>query len=90
MLEPGEDLTDNPLLVDRLIFTLAGPVRGKVLMPLNNPPINVANASDVLVIGCQREGYLLALVLVIINEDGNIIYSDLEPIPPSCTQINIK
>ncbi len=89
-LEPGEDLSDNPLLVDRLIFTLAGPVRGKVLMPLNDPPTYIANASDVLVIGCQRDGYLLALVLVIINLDGDIIYSDVEPAPTSCSQINIE
>ena len=51
--EPGSNFIAETLRINRLVFFLAGSVSEKVLMPLSDPTINVVNASDVLVIGCN-------------------------------------
>jgi hypothetical protein len=64
--EPGENwaafIERN---YDRLGFSLVGPENGSVILPLEEPPGNFPNASDVMVVGCREEDYIdAALVLV--------------------------
>jgi hypothetical protein len=64
--EPGDDWPAyNQLPFARLGFFLAGPTPAHIIMAMDAPPEVFPNASDVLVIGCQGEDLIHALVIEI-------------------------
>lgn len=48
---------------DRLQFELIGPEERLVFLPLNDPPPAFPNAADVIVVGCEVEGVIKALIV---------------------------
>jgi hypothetical protein len=54
---------------DRLQFSLIGPDRAQVYIPLARPPQSFPHGSDVVVIGCRIENSVKALLVLVIGQD---------------------
>jgi len=63
----------NPQEFNRVGFFLVGPQNARVLLPLEEAPTTFPNASDVTVLGCQMENYILALAVVLTAENQDIV-----------------
>lgn len=68
--EPGGDWPAyNPLAYSRISFMLVGPSGNQVALPLQIAPGVFPNASDVIVYGCQLDGYLRAIAVIFPNRE---------------------
>lgn len=65
----------------RLGFYLLNQESTPIVMPMDAMPPSVPHASDVIVLGCQREGYVEARLIVFMDE--NLVYSG-EPLSEPC------
>lgn len=83
--EQGGRWSGEAYLYNRFTFYLAGPDAAHVVLPLNFPPAVFLNATDVLVFGCQRQGHVQAVAVVLINLDGQIYYLDEQRITLGCS-----
>jgi len=71
---------------DRFSFYLVGPVNTGVVVPLGEKPaLSFPQAADILVIGCQDEGFLNGL-LVYVKSTDNILLSSPLPDSISCSE----
>ena len=52
---------------DRLQFTLIGPVRAFVFIPMQDAPQYFPHASDVFVVGCKQNDFIRALIIKVNN-----------------------
>lgn len=72
--EPGEEW---PAFIERdfnrLGFYLLGPEPRNVVLPLEEPPDVFPNASDVILLGCQSEEYVEAIVIFIQGEEEHVL-----------------
>ncbi len=65
MGEPGGQWAAfNPLPFARVGFVLIGPQGDQVVLPLRASPAAFPNASDVLVFGCEEQGFLRAVAVL--------------------------
>ncbi|MBW8011331.1 MAG: hypothetical protein FVQ83_08830 [Chloroflexi bacterium] len=67
------DLIDK----DRMVFYLVGPYNLSVILPVDQIPEFFPNAEDVIVIGCQKDDYLLAQVVIFMNYPENTYISSM-------------
>ena len=68
----------------RLGFVLVGPETASVILPLEDSPDRFPNAADVLVLGCKRENYIEARLVILLSDPSAVIPAS----PPrswSCT-----
>lgn len=65
----GNNLVYNPAPYSRLVLQMVGAYDGLVELPLLNAPTFFPNTADVLVFGCEGEGVIDALV-VVVTMDG--------------------
>ncbi len=84
----GEELTAKTgyqiLDYARTVLLVTGAdFNGLVVLKSEHIPAHLPNASDVLVLGCQRSLYLDAVVIVSLDGAGGVYLSDAE-IPASC------
>lgn len=63
----------SPMDTSRMTFVFTGTSPNQVILPLDEPPEYFPNASDVLIVGCLREGYVEASVLAIYGEEKSTI-----------------
>jgi hypothetical protein len=82
-----------PREYDRFSFYLVGPVNTGVVIQMDTKPvINFPQAADVLIIGCQDEGFFKGLV-VYVKSTGTILLGSPLPVSLSCPEgitINTK
>lgn len=64
--EPGGDFSAfNALPFARMALVLVGPQGNyQVALPLETAPVSFPNASDVVILGCEEEGYFRAVVVL--------------------------
>ena len=75
---------NSPRAYDRFSFYLVGPVNTGVVVQLDRKPaINFPHAADVLIIGCQDEGFFKGLI-VYVKSTGTILLSSPFPDAYSC------
>ena len=75
--EPGGDwVAFNPLPFDRLGFVLLGPNGNHVILPLRTAPDAFPNGADVVVYGCQVQGYFRAAALLFSQDEAPGLLSD--------------
>jgi hypothetical protein len=84
MGEPGGQWAAfNPLPFARVGFVLIGPLGDQVVLPLQTSPAAFPNASDVLVFGCEEDGYLRAVAVLFPSHAAPDLLTDLGT--PSCS-----
>lgn len=73
----GDNGTGSPDVIptsdNRLIFYLANTNRDIIALPMSEPPETFPNSSDVLVLGCQMDRYILAEMVMILGESPTIL-----------------
>ncbi len=73
----GDNGTGSPSEVpssdSRLIFYLANTNRDIIALPISEPPTDFPNSSDVLILGCKMDQYILAEMVVILGESPTIL-----------------
>jgi hypothetical protein len=65
----------NPQPFNRLGFQLLGPHYEPVVVPLSAPPDFFPNGSDVVVLGCRTDQYVLALAVILVDYPQQIIWA---------------
>jgi hypothetical protein len=68
----------------RLGFVLVDPKTDPVILRVEAPPAHFPNAADVLILGCKREDYIEARLVMLLNEPKAAIQAS-PPLPWSCT-----
>jgi len=63
----------------RLSFVLVGAETNPVILPEVQPPTNFPNAADVFVLGCQREDYIDARLVMLLNAHEVILLASPSP-----------
>ena len=63
----------SPMNMSRMTFVFTGTSPNQVVLPLDEPPDYFPHASDVLIIGCQREGFIEARIVAIYGEEKSAI-----------------
>jgi hypothetical protein len=73
----GENGTGSPDVIptsdNRLIFYLANTNRDIIAIPMSEPPETFPNSSNVLVLGCQMDRYILAEMVVILGDSPSVL-----------------
>jgi hypothetical protein len=80
------DMTDPllaPFSFDRLTFYLAGPTDENIVLPVQGVPNDFIPGADAWVLGCQREGYVEAVVVILRDRENVRLYSQPE-LKPTC------
>lgn len=74
--QAGETLRSYEAFSDvrRLRFEIIGPQPGEVILPGIDQPEFFPNASDVVAFGCQKQEYLDALLVVVLDPTGDHYY----------------
>jgi len=66
----GEGIRSREALMDldRLRFEHLGQSTNQVILPLDEPPVYFPSGADVIVVGCQAEGYLEAAAVIVLGQ----------------------
>ncbi|MDH5507199.1 MAG: hypothetical protein OEZ02_08270 [Anaerolineae bacterium] len=87
----GEEGTYTPSTAPRdyrrLGFNLAGPENTQVVLPLDAPPAAFPNGADVMVLGCQADDRIQAIVVIFLDESGLVVESAIPPGVSCASQI---
>jgi hypothetical protein len=79
-----EDSPIEPLPYARLVFSLAGKDNYSFLLPIQNRPARISNASDGLVIACPPNQALALAVFSPANQLENVVLSSQFPAGNTC------
>lgn len=80
----GNNLVYNPAPYSRLVWQMVGTYDGLVELPLLNAPAFFPNTADVLVFGCEGEGVVDALVVVVTMDGETSVLTRSPWVDPVC------